>query len=110
MSHPDFPSPFRAAQPLSPEQIHAIATRRASAKLGWYTHAVVYVCVMGGLAMFGAWQGRFWPIAPALGWGLGLAIHGLRVFGAGPGSAWRARLIERERQQLQREQTLGTAP
>ena len=106
MQHtPSFTSPTGA--PLSPEQIDAMASRRVSARLGWYTHATVYACVIGGLALLGAWQGRYWPIAPALGWGLGLAIHGLRVFAAGAGSELRNGMIERERQRLQRQRSPG---
>jgi hypothetical protein len=93
--------------PLSSGQIDAMASRRVTARLGWYTHAAVYVCVIGGLALLGAWQGRYWPITPALGWGLGLALHGLRVFAAGAGSSLRNGMIERERQRLQRQQSPG---
>lgn len=82
------------------QQIDALARHRASAKLGWYTHACVYTGVIGGLAVLGAWQGRYWPLAPALGWGFGLAIHGLRVFAFGAGSGLRNHLFENERQRL----------
>lgn len=92
------------------ESIDAIAERRASAKLGWYTHAAIYVCVISGLALIGVWQGRYWPVAPALGWGLGLALHGLRVFAAGAGSSLRNGMIERERQRLQRQQASAAHP
>lgn len=93
-------APFDSTAPLSAQQIDALARQRASAKLGWYTHAAIYACVIGGLALLGAWQGRYWPLAPALGWGLGLAIHGLRVFAIGAGSSLRHGLYERERQHL----------
>jgi len=45
-----------------------LAERRVSARMGWYTHATVYAMVISGLALLGWWQGRFWPIAPALPW------------------------------------------
>ena len=95
---------------FSARQIDALAQRRAQAKLGWYTHAAIYACVTGGLALIGLWQGRYWHFAPALGWGLGLAIHGLRVFALGPGAGLRRKMVERERQHLQRTQTPGIAP
>ena len=85
---------------LSPEQ-ERLAQKRAGARLGWVTHATIYVIVIGGLALLGAHQGRFWPIAPALGWGLGLLMHGLRVFAIGKGSALRERLVQKERERLQ---------
>ncbi|MEZ5707283.1 MAG: 2TM domain-containing protein [Burkholderiaceae bacterium] len=95
-------TPIDPAAPLSGEQIEALAHQRASARIGWFFHASLYVLVIGGLALLGATQGRHWPLAPALGWGLGLAIHGIRVFAVGTGSRWRHRLVERERERLLR--------
>lgn len=57
-----------------------LVRRRVKARLGWITHALVWLAVMGGLTALALWQGRQPPVAAALGWGLGLAIHGLRVF------------------------------
>lgn len=84
---------------LSPDQ-ERLAQRRAKARLGWYTHAFIYVCVISGLTVLGWWQGHLWPVAPALGWGFGLLMHGLGVFGFGAGSDLRQRLVEQERQRL----------
>ena len=42
-------------------------------------------------------NGRSWAIYPALGWGLGLLIHGLVVFIALPGGGLRERLVAQER-------------
>jgi hypothetical protein len=79
-----------------------LAERRVKARMGWYTHATIYAIVISGLALLGWWQGRFWPIAPALGWGLGLAMHGLSVFVWGSGSALRAGMVQRERERLEK--------
>jgi hypothetical protein len=88
-----------ATATLSPE-LERLARQRAKARLGWYGHATVYATVITGLALMGWWQGRLWPIAPALGWGLGLAIHGARVFFADLGAGLGERLLQRERQRL----------
>ncbi|WP_066262039.1 2TM domain-containing protein [Hydrogenophaga flava] len=80
--------------------IDRLARRRVGVRLGWLTHATVYLLVMGGLTAMALWQGRHPPVAAAFGWGLGLAIHGLRVFVAGKGSALRERLVDAERQRL----------
>jgi hypothetical protein len=93
-------------QPLSPEEIERLAHKRASAKMGWYVHACVYVCVNGffilrGLMFDGV---RPWNAYPALGWGLGLALHFLSVFVLGQGSSLRQSMVERERERIQREQ------
>ena len=84
---------------LSPE-LERLAQKRAGARLGWYTHATVYVTVITGLVLLGAYQGRFWPMAPALGWGFGLLMHGLRVFAMGKGTGLRERLVQKERERL----------
>jgi hypothetical protein len=86
--------------PTSTTDIDRLARRRVGARLGWLTHASVYLMVMGGLTALALWQGRHPPVAAAFGWGLGLAIHGLRVFVAGKGSALRERLVDAERQRL----------
>jgi hypothetical protein len=92
-------------QPLPNEEIERLAQRRAGAKLGWYTHAGVYVLV--NLFLFAiSDQGfgqRRWSMFPLLGWGLGLLLHGLSVFVLGAGSGLRERLVERERERLRRE-------
>ena len=88
---------------LTNEDIDRIARKRAGAKLGWYTHAVVYVVVNAFLFVisFEGFTHRPWSIYPALGWGVGLALHGLAVFLLGSGSDLRERLEQRERERLQ---------
>lgn len=97
---------------LSPEKIERLARRRAGAKLGWYIHAVVYVVVnLGLLALSEYGMGaRRWTIFPVLGWGLGLALHGVSVFVLGSGSGLRERMVRRERERLLREQQRDHRP
>ena len=76
------------------------ARRNVGARMGFAIHATVYVLVNAGLiavAMFRT-GGSHWPLFPALGWGIGLAIHGLAVFFSTSGV--RDRLVERERRRL----------
>ncbi|MGI9134318.1 MAG: 2TM domain-containing protein [Rhodoferax sp.] len=91
--------------PLVPEEIERVARRRAGAKIGWYVHASVYLLVnLLWLAMstygFGT---RTWHVLPSLGWGLGLALHGVSVWVVGRGSSFRERMVQRERERLLRE-------
>ena len=92
-------------QPLSPEEIDRLARKRAGAKLGWYFHLAVYVIV--NLSIFGmseyAFGHRRWSLFPLLGWGVGLALHGISVFMLGKGSEIRERMVQKERERLQRE-------
>ena len=83
--------------PLSPAQERQ-ARRRAGAKMGWYIHALVYVCVNVGLVLIATMQGRGWAVYPAMGWGLGLLIHGLVVFSLGKSGGFYSRLLAKERQ------------
>jgi hypothetical protein len=59
------------------QNLQRIARRRASAKLGLYLHAAVYVTVNAFLALVQAQAtpAHHWALWPAAGWGLGLAIH-----------------------------------
>ncbi|MFO6420266.1 2TM domain-containing protein [Hylemonella sp. W303a] len=81
------------------------ARRRAGAKLGWIIHATVYVAVNLLLMILSAQSPRGWAIYPAVGWGMGLVIHGLVVFVLTSGV--HERLVQRERRRLQ-EQSGGT--
>ena len=68
-------------QTMSPDEIDRLARKRAGAKLGWYVHAMVYVVVnlfIFSISQYGFGQ-RPWSIMPLLGWGLGLALHGMCV-------------------------------
>ena len=92
--------------PLNPDDIERLARKRAGAKLSWYIHATVYVLVnLGVFAMstygFGT---RPWSVAPLLGWGLGLTLHGVSVFLLGAGSGLRERMVQKERDRIQRQQ------
>lgn len=98
--------------PLSPEEIESLARRRASAKLGWYVHAMAFVLVNALLFAMSryAFGTRPWSVYPLLGWGLGLALHGVSVFLLGNGSGLRERMVQREREALKRAQAQGQAP
>lgn len=93
--------------PLSADEIERLARKRAGAKLGWYVHAAVYVAVNGAMflaSIYGLRQ-RPWTMGPALGWGLGLVLHGMAVFLLGAGSGLREAMVQRERERLQRQQS-----
>lgn len=83
------------------DQIDRTARRRAAVKLGWYAHAIVYIAVNTLLASLAYMSGRNWAVFPLLGWGLGLAVHGLVVFLVTGGGGLYARLVEGERRNLQ---------
>jgi transcriptional regulator with XRE-family HTH domain len=64
-----------------------------------YAHATIYVVVIAflfGLNLL-VTGGGVWAIYPALGWGLGLAFHAMRVFDLVPwlSADWERRAVER---------------
>jgi hypothetical protein len=90
---------------LSPDEIDRLARKRAGAKLGWYSHAALYVLVnlfLFAISEYGFGHRR-WSVFPLAGWGLGLALHGISVFVLGPASGLRERMVQKERERLQRE-------
>ncbi len=91
---------------MIPEDIEQLARRRAGAKLGWYAHAAAFTVVnlvIFGMSRYG-FGDRPWSVYPLMGWGLGLALHGISVFVLGTGSGLRERMVQKERERLQREQ------
>ena len=91
---------------MSPEELERLAHKRASAKLVWYVHAMVYVVVnlfIFAISRYG-FGSRPWSVFPLLGWGLGLALHGISVFFLGAGGGLRDRLVQQERERLRRQQ------
>ena len=84
----------------SPQDIEQLAHKRANALIGWYIHAAVYILVNLVLITISALGGKHWAVFPALGWGLGLAIHGAVVFLHAPLQGLRDRLVQRERNRL----------
>ena len=91
---------------MTPDDIEQLARKRAGAKLGWYAHATVFTLVnlmVFGISRYG-FGDRPWSVYPLLGWGLGLVLHGVSVFLLGTGSGLRERMVQREREALQRRQ------
>lgn len=89
----------------SPDDIETRARRRVGIKLGFYTHATVFVLVNLGLfALNTATGGARWSHFPLWGWGLGLAIHGIVTFISLRGEGVRERMLQAEIARLKRRQ------
>jgi uncharacterized integral membrane protein len=83
-------------------ELRRIAKRRVDIKMGFYVHLLVYVCVNVGLFTLNYLGGGYrWSLFPALGWGLGLAIHGIVVAVQLMGGAdLRERMMQQEIERL----------
>jgi hypothetical protein len=65
----------------------AQAMQRLHAKRRFQRHALIYAVVIGLLVVIWAltnFGNYFWPIWPALLWGIALAIHAWTVYGQRP--------------------------
>ena len=84
------------------DELRRRAERRVNAKLGFRSHLMTYLLVNGGLVVLNlaTSPGYLWCLWVVFGWGIGLAAHGLSVYGGG--DADRDRMIEAELAKLRR--------
>ena len=70
---------------IDPEQeSYQRARKRVEALKGFYIHATVFVLVNIALLVINVMVGGgWWFYWPLLGWGIGLGVHALGVFGFG---------------------------
>ena len=88
---------------IESDDIEARARRRVGVKMGFYIHVLVYVLVNLGLFAISSVTGRGnWHVWPLLGWGLGLAIHGIVTFASLRGEGLRRRMLDQEIERLRR--------
>lgn len=85
------PAPAHVEEALAFAQVRAIK--------GFYVHAAQYVLVITFLVILNlvVTPHYFWAIYPMLGWGVGVAFHGLRVFDKIPllTGDWEKREVEK---------------
>ncbi len=83
---------------------HLMESERDKAINGFYTHFIVFLSVIAGLALINLVSGdRFWIQWIVLGWGLGIAFHAFMIFVRRP----REEEKLREQRRLREEQRLA---
>ena len=88
------------------DSLEARARRRVRSKLAFYQHALVYVVVNAGLWILNAVTGGpWWAVWPLLGWGIGLAAHGMATFARLRGEGLHERMIAQEVERLKDRST-----
>jgi hypothetical protein len=72
-------APLPAVAPPSPRPARPALAPGAVARIAFKVHLLIYCAVMALLLVIwaGSGAGYFWPMWPALGWGVGLAAHGV---------------------------------
>jgi hypothetical protein len=77
------------------------AQARVKELKGFYTHATAYVLVNIGLFVINLLTGGgWWFYWPLLGWGIGLGVHAISVFGFSGGGPWGQDWEERKTREL----------
>jgi len=71
------------------------AKKRVSEIKEFYQHLATYVVINGMLVVINLLTSPqyFWFVWPLLGWGIGVALHALSVFGGVWGKDWEERKI-----------------
>jgi hypothetical protein len=80
------------------QEAYQRAKKRVEAKIGFYVHLTVYVCVNLLLIIINLTTSRqyLWFQWPLIGWGIGLFFHGLGVFVFSGRSSVKERMIQKE--------------
>jgi hypothetical protein len=70
-------------QQISDGEIYERARKRVEELKSFYSHLLVYLAVNAGLFLLNIITSpkHLWFYWPLIGWGIGLTIHGLSVFG-----------------------------
>ncbi len=90
---------------MTPDEIEALAEKRADAQIRFYIHALVFCMVtVGAYAVNYLTLSHPWRIAPFLGWGMALGIHGVVVFAKA--NDLKERLVATEKEKLKRNPSL----
>jgi len=85
---------------MTEEELQALARKRVGIKMGFAIHLLVYTLVNAGLVALSLAIGGRWHWGPLLGWGLGLAIHGLVTLLNLRGQGLRDQMLAAELQRL----------
>lgn len=81
------------------EAMRARAEKRAQRKLRFWRHLFTYLVVNGGLALPSLLQGHGLPsfvLLTSTFWGMGLCLHGLRVYVTGKGGLLHRKVLASE--------------
>lgn len=74
------------------------ARKKVEAKLGFFVHLTVYILVNSFLIGMNLIRSdeTIWSVWPLIGWGIGLAFHGLGVFVFSGMEGVKERMIQKE--------------
>lgn len=82
---------------LSKEAKYLRAKEKVQEEKSFYSNLIAYCIIIPMLAILNYNTSRFpWVIFPAMGWGLGVILHGMQVFGYNPflGKNWEEKRLK----------------
>jgi hypothetical protein len=91
--------------PMNEEEIYNLARQRVKARREFFSNLAAYFIInafLVGIWYFTGNQGYFWPGWVMGGWGIGLALHAVRVFAIRPESDKSA--VEKEAEKIRKGQ------
>ena len=85
------------------DRIYTIARKRVRERKRFYKHLFSWFIMSVFFVFMNLFTSDyFWAIFPILGWGIGVAFHGMRVFAMDYGEDWEERQIEKEMERMKR--------
>jgi len=83
---------------MNNEKAYERIEKKVEERLGFYSHLAAYIVINLFLIILNLTMTPeyYWFIWPLMGWGAGLILHGMMVFGFGGGSVFRERMIDAE--------------
>lgn len=86
--------------------IYKIAKKKVKEKRKFYSHLLTWGIMSVFFILLNLFTTNvFWAIFPILGWGIGLAFHGIKVFSINYGDEWEEREIQKEMDKLRQRET-----
>ncbi|MGE3229952.1 MAG: 2TM domain-containing protein [Hyphomicrobium sp.] len=89
---------------------HLMESERDKAINGFYTHFIVFLSVIAGLALVNLVSGdAFWIQWVVLGWGIGIALHAFLIFIRRPQQEHKLREVRRLREEKRNAALAGAS-
>lgn len=86
--------------------IYKLAKKKVKEKRKFYSHLLTWGTMSVFFILLNLFTSDyFWAVFPILGWGIGLAFHGIKVFSINYGDEWEEREIQKEMDKLRQRET-----
>ena len=90
---------------MNEEELYQYARQRVKRRRKFYSHVITWVVMSVFFILLNlATSDYFWAIFPILGWGIGVAFHGIQIFT----NEWEDSEIDREYERLKKRKGVFT--